>query len=26
MTLRPGSGYFLSGFADDVATIKIQKK
>jgi hypothetical protein len=26
MTLRPGPGYWLSGLADDVATIKIQKK
>ncbi len=26
MTLTPGPGYFLSGLADDVATIKIQKK
>jgi hypothetical protein len=26
MTLRPGSDYFLSGLADDVATIRIQKK
>ena len=26
MTLTPGPGYFLSGLADDVATIKIKKK
>ena len=26
MTLNPGPGYFLSGLADDVATIRIQKK
>jgi hypothetical protein len=26
MTLLPGPGYFLSGFADDVATIRIRKK
>ncbi len=26
MTLTPGVGYFLSGFADDVATIRIKKK
>jgi len=26
MTLIPGVGYFLSGFADDVATIRIKKK
>jgi len=26
MTLRPGPNYFLSGLADDVATIRIQKK
>ena len=26
MTLTPGSGYFLSGLADDIATIKIKKK
>ena len=26
MNLTPGSGYFLSGFADGMASIKIQKK
>ena len=26
MTLTPGPGYFLSGLADDVATIRIKKK
>ena len=26
MTLTNGPGYFLSGFADDVATIRIKKK
>jgi len=26
MTLIPGVGYFLSGFEDDVATIRIKKK
>jgi hypothetical protein len=26
MTLTPGVGYFLSGFADDAATIRIKKK
>jgi hypothetical protein len=26
MTLIPGPGYFLSGFADDIATIRIRKK
>ncbi len=26
MTLTPGVGYFLSGLADDVATIRIKKK
>jgi hypothetical protein len=26
MTLTPGVGYFLSGFADDFATIRIKKK
>ena len=26
MTLTPGPGYFLSGLADDVATVRIKKK